>query len=175
MAKTCGFSGFGDFISTPPTCAIARASSTTGSKKPAKHSKPARAGNEAVSPERGGFFPLLLGPKNCEAATGLPWRFVRDHARQLGIEPIRVGKKLCVPVAAFLGALRPANGDYADEQVPADAAAQLRERLGLRLVAPNDAQRITNAPKFGTNDADSGLHEAGLPSGTPAAARREAS
>jgi hypothetical protein len=49
--------------------------------------------------------PLLIGPANCEAACGMPWRHVRDHARALGIEPVRLGRKLAVPAEAFLLAL----------------------------------------------------------------------
>lgn len=90
-------------------------------------------------PERSGKLqvrPALLGPRNCEAATGLPWRHVRDHARALGVRLVRVGRKLAVPADEFLAALEAAN-DQADaggksyhSADPADAAAEIRRLVG---------------------------------------------
>jgi hypothetical protein len=79
--------------------------------------------------------PLLLGPKNCEQMTGLPWRHVRDHARELGVEPVRVGRKLVVPAARFLEALESSNATSTlhSDDAPTDPAEALRARLGLRL------------------------------------------
>lgn len=122
---------------------------------------------DRASPERAGVVPLLLGPKNCELMTGLPWRFVRDHARELGIAPLKVGKKLCVPADAFMRALQGVTVVESDAVELADPAAALRARLGLHLVAANDAQRITNAPLLGRSDAETASLDASLPSRKP--------
>ena len=46
--------------------------------------------------------PLAVGPGNCVAVTGLPWRHVRDHYRALAV---RVGRKLVIPSTPLLAAL----------------------------------------------------------------------
>lgn len=82
---------------------------------------------------RAEVVPLLLGPRNTEQATGLPWRFVRDHARALGVEPVHVGRKLAVPAAAFLEALSAQPAPAAEPaNDPVDAAAAVRRLLGKR-------------------------------------------
>jgi hypothetical protein len=86
--------------------------------------------------------PLLLGPRNAEQATGLPWRFVRDHARALGVEPVRIGRKLAIPASAFLEALQRQQATKAERDPSNDSdtcgdAASLRRRLGLRLAGGN--------------------------------------
>lgn len=48
---------------------------------------------------------LLIGPKNAEAATGLPWRHLRAHAPALGVPVLRIGRKVCIPAQALLAAL----------------------------------------------------------------------
>jgi hypothetical protein len=78
--------------------------------------------------------PLLIGPRNCEQLTGLSWRYLRDHARELGIEPVHIGRKLVVPAAAFLKALERQEAGHSQEDATNDPAASLRERLGLRLI-----------------------------------------
>lgn len=133
---------------------------------PCHHSDPLAVPDHA-SPERATVAPVLLGPRNCEAATGLPWRHVRDHARELGIDLVRVGRKLAVPASAFLRALQVANDSVAEQQTPTDPAAALRERLGLHLVAANDGQRITNAPISSPFAAETASPDARLPSRKP--------
>jgi len=83
---------------------------------------------------------IYLGPLNAEAVTGLPWRRVRDHARELGVPMVRLGKALLVPADALVAALgeRMAHADSptvaASEAPPLDPAAAVRERLGVRRV-----------------------------------------
>lgn len=83
---------------------------------------------------------LYVGPMNCEAVVGLPWRRVRDHARELGVPVVHFGKALLVPVDLLVEALRSlsASPTSSTEQQPAanatDPAASIRERLGVRRV-----------------------------------------
>ncbi|HVY26939.1 MAG TPA: hypothetical protein VHB79_10315 [Polyangiaceae bacterium] len=75
---------------------------------------------------------LLLGPRNCEAVCGLPWRHVRDNARQLGVPVLLVGRKAAVPAAKFLEALeRQQNTAQANTDAPVtvDPAEQVRALL----------------------------------------------
>lgn len=84
-------------------------------------------------PERSGKLqvrPALLGPRNCEAATGLPWRHVRDHARALGVRLVRVGRKLAVPCDEFLRALEAANDQSNGPEIETDAAEVVRSLIG---------------------------------------------
>ncbi|HET9933762.1 MAG TPA: hypothetical protein VFQ35_23825 [Polyangiaceae bacterium] len=77
--------------------------------------------------------PVLLGPRNCEAACGMPWRHVRDTARALGVELVHVGRKLAVPAAAFLEALAKKPAALAEPaNDPVDGAAAVRALLGKR-------------------------------------------
>jgi hypothetical protein len=83
---------------------------------------------------------VYLGPRNSEAVMGLPWRRVRDHARELGVPVVRVGKALLVPLDALVDALRgrtqasPSAPDAA-EALPLDPAEIIRQRLGVRRVS----------------------------------------
>ncbi len=79
--------------------------------------------------------PFVVGPKNAEAATGWPWRWVRDTARALGVPIIGHGRKLGVRADLFLAAL-----DRVDpcQVAPdgaldvADPAETVRRALGKR-------------------------------------------
>lgn len=53
----------------------------------------------------------LVGPRNAELAVGLPWRRVREHARRLGLRPVRIGRAHCYRLAELLDTLdtTPAN------------------------------------------------------------------
>lgn len=86
---------------------------------------------------RAAVIPLLLGPANCEAAVGLPWRFVRDHAPELGVPIIGTGRKRCVRADLFIEALE-RSGTRADlpsvakaEPEPLDAAEVIRRAIGV--------------------------------------------
>ena len=79
---------------------------------------------------------LLLGPRNCEAVCGLPWRHVRDNARLMGVPVLLIGRKAVVPAAAFLAAIErhqhvePANTVAAVD--PAEHVRELLRRAGER-------------------------------------------
>lgn len=80
-------------------------------------------------------MPLVVGPKNAEAATGWPWRWVRDTARALGVPFIGHGRKLGVRADLFLAALsRVAPADVtADGAIElSDPAEAVRRALGKR-------------------------------------------
>lgn len=81
--------------------------------------------------------PLLIGPRNCEAICGLPWRHVRDNARSLGVPVVIIGRKAAVPAAAFLAALEgpkaraPHNLPEHEPSVdPAEAVREILRRAG---------------------------------------------
>lgn len=79
--------------------------------------------------------PVLLGPGNCVAATGLSWRHLRDNAPALGVPLLRVGRKQCVRADQLLAALdRAAQATSAASPTYADAAAAIRQSLGLRRI-----------------------------------------
>lgn len=75
--------------------------------------------------------PVLIGPRNCEAATGLPWRWCRDTAQRLGVRLVTAGRKQAIPAEAFLAALEAAN-ETSEPEVEVDAAEQVRRLVGLR-------------------------------------------
>jgi len=79
--------------------------------------------------------PLYIGPANCEAVVGLPWRRVRDHARELGLPLVQLGKTRLVPADA-LAALRArvVASESAGPLEHVDAAEQIRRRLGVKRV-----------------------------------------
>lgn len=54
---------------------------------------------------RSDLLALTVGPANCEAVTGLPWRHVRDHAEELGLEFVSVGAKRVLLADRLLAAL----------------------------------------------------------------------
>jgi hypothetical protein len=61
--------------------------------------------------------PVCIGPANCEAVTGMPWRHVRDHAAGLGLRLVEVGSKRVILAEELLAALRgnaPSPADVAD-------------------------------------------------------------
>lgn len=80
---------------------------------------------------------LLITAANCEAVTGLRWRVVRNHAKQLGVPVYSVGKKLAIPVEKLMAALdaaslvEPAEVDI--ESLSEDAQiVYMAAKLGLR-------------------------------------------
>jgi hypothetical protein len=54
---------------------------------------------------RSDIRPVLIGPKNAEAMAGVSWRWIRDHAADLGVEVIHVGGKSFVGADALLDAV----------------------------------------------------------------------
>ena len=81
--------------------------------------------------------PLTIGPRNAEAATGVTWRWIRDHAPELGVQVVRVDGKAFVLAAELLAALERYAGvnhglptddhDAGDES--ADELASMRRRI----------------------------------------------
>lgn len=74
--------------------------------------------------------PVLLGPKNCEAAVGAPWRWVRDQAAVLGVPLVGSGRKQFVRADLFLAALEAAN-ETTEPPAELDAAEQVRRLIGV--------------------------------------------
>jgi hypothetical protein len=82
-------------------------------------------------------LPVVLGPKNCEAAVGFPWRWVRDCSRALGVPLIGHGKKLGVRADLFVAALERAGMTSTPDGEPemasdVDAAELVRRALGKK-------------------------------------------
>lgn len=79
--------------------------------------------------------PLLIGPKNCEAALGVSWRWLRRQAPALGLEVVQIERKAFIDAQAARAAIL-AHGHQDDEtpEVPAavDELAHLRAQLGKR-------------------------------------------
>lgn len=86
--------------------------------------------------------PVLIGPKNCEAATGFPWRWVRDTSARLGVPFVGAGQKRAVRADLFVAALErseplPANDEQSDLPAlahAADPAAAVRALLKKKRV-----------------------------------------
>lgn len=86
--------------------------------------------------------PLAIGPANCEAMLGVSWRWLRDHAAELGLTVLRVDGKPFVDAAAAIDAIRrhgkapPPPADegekMSDPPSPGDELAALRAKLGKR-------------------------------------------
>lgn len=86
--------------------------------------------------------PLAIGPANCEPMLGVSWRWLRDHAAELGLEVVRVGSKSFVEAAPALAAIRrhgvpcpPSEGrseDPTPSPEPVDELEAMRRRLGKR-------------------------------------------
>jgi len=67
--------------------------------------------------------PLLIGPRNCEAAIGQLWRWTRRFAEQAGVPIWRLGTKTAIPAAqlmrafeAHVAATQPAPRELTDEE-----------------------------------------------------------
>jgi len=89
--------------------------------------------NPAPSPIKAA---IVIGPANCEAATGWPWRWVRDHARELGVPLLGAGRKCGVRADLLVAALerQPAvpDNEAATPADPAEVVRQLLRRAGGR-------------------------------------------
>lgn len=79
--------------------------------------------------------PLLVGPANALAATGLPWRWLRDFWAARGRSFVGAGYKRAIPAAALLDELAASGVDPAGpplaDAAPADPAEVVRRALGL--------------------------------------------
>jgi hypothetical protein len=74
--------------------------------------------------------PITIGPRNAEAATGVSWRWIRDHAPELGITIIQVDGKRVVLASELLAALeRRARPETDEPQVDNDELAEMRRRI----------------------------------------------
>lgn len=51
------------------------------------------------------MMPLYVGPANCVALTGEPWRRVRDRAVELGVRRVRAGRGFLIPATEYVAAL----------------------------------------------------------------------
>jgi hypothetical protein len=80
-----------------------------------------------------GTMPLYLSRENAAAATGQPWRWVRDTARMLKVNTITIRRKTLIPASAFVDALQAAGGGKHD--IPAPASAQSLETPDAVLAA----------------------------------------
>lgn len=68
--------------------------------------------------------PLLVSSRTSMAVLGLPWPHALRHARELGIDPFRLGKKLVLDAERLLEALR--RQETAEAPVdPAEAVRRL--------------------------------------------------
>lgn len=80
------------------------------------------------------MLPLTVGPRNCEAATGVPWRWLRDHAAELGVQIVRIDGKSVIVATELLAALERYAGRIGtafDDQPEAtrDELAAMRTRI----------------------------------------------
>ena len=64
--------------------------------------------------------PIAIGPKNCEALCGVPWRWLRDHTAELGIELVQIDGKR-VALAAHVEAALAARASKAPANDASDA------------------------------------------------------
>jgi hypothetical protein len=69
--------------------------------------------------------PLLVSSRTSMAVLGLPWPHALRHARELGIEPFRVGRKLVLDAERLLEALRSAQSETEDP------AERVRRLIGI--------------------------------------------
>lgn len=76
--------------------------------------------------------PALIGPRNCEAFIGQPWRWVRDTARRLGVPVLTVGGKSFVRAPEMLAALEREAASQPVQAIDCDTEDAIAERWGLR-------------------------------------------
>lgn len=93
-----------------------------------------------MMPEKPGLAlvaPLMVGPVNCEPVLGVSWRWLRDHAGDLGLKVLRVEGKPFVEALAALEAIRRHGTPVTDEEPTdnsecVDELEAYRARLGKR-------------------------------------------
>lgn len=92
--------------------------------------------NVIVSSDATALAPIAIGERNCEAALGRPWRWVRDLARASGV-PKLPGKMPCYSAAGLMALFASEVGDdssVADEGEPV-TSDQILARLGRKRAA----------------------------------------
>ena len=84
------------------------------------------------------FSVIAIGPKNCVATLGIPWRRAKEFAAARGLEPMgRIGRAKLYDAQELMAAAREAVRTEAEPSTalastPADPAEEIRRRLGLR-------------------------------------------
>jgi hypothetical protein len=79
--------------------------------------------------------PITIGPGNAVGMTGVPWRWLRDNARRLGVPIWRVGGKSMIPAAPLLRALeREAGNEQPRELTDEEERQRLRVELGMERI-----------------------------------------
>lgn len=80
--------------------------------------------------------PIYIGCNNAEAALGRSWRCVQDKARELGVQPRRVGRVTLYLASELVAAIeRHASSAAATDEQGADEVEdldRLRAKLGKR-------------------------------------------
>ena len=76
------------------------------------------------------MLPIAISSKNAESAVGVPWRWLRDHAAELGVTIIKIGGKSMIKADDLLAALERRACPTTDEpQVDGDELARMRARI----------------------------------------------
>jgi hypothetical protein len=82
----------------------------------------------------GDVAPVAIGSNNAELVTGYSWRWLRDHADELGVEVIKVDGKSFILASDLAAALErrktPAPATDSVELSQESELVQLRARLG---------------------------------------------
>ena len=79
--------------------------------------------------------PITIGPGNAVGMSGVPWRWLRDNARRLGVPIWRVGGKSMIPAAPLLRALeREAGNEQPRELTDEEERQRLRVELGMERI-----------------------------------------
>lgn len=76
--------------------------------------------------------PLTIGPKNAEAMIGHSWRWLRDHAEELGVRLVQIDGKRVVMADELLAALERFASPAAPPAEPLEAEdeiAAMRRRI----------------------------------------------
>lgn len=71
--------------------------------------------------------PLTIGTKNAEQMTGFSWRWLRDHAPELGVEIIQIDGKSCILAEPLLAAIEQRSTPRVAPEV--DELEVMRERI----------------------------------------------
>lgn len=86
--------------------------------------------------------PITIGPGNAAQMTGVPWRWLRDHAGRLGVPIWRVGGKSMIPATPLLQALeRLAAAQEPRELTEEEERQRLRRQLGMERIPQRSSVR----------------------------------
>lgn len=108
-----------------------------------------------------GVAPITIGTENCEAALGVPWRWLRSKAPTLGVPLITLGNKTVIEVALLVEALRSAalastpDGRTSQPERHAEAQHALLRELQLQPVVINQT-RAALVDRVGRNPKGAG-------------------